>query len=271
MTSVVEIVPEQLYALSFPVTLDGRVSWVPPGSIGWQPSNLYVVVEADKALVVDVGLPVHRNEILSALEPLLRHKKWLGICPTRVTEFESARNVRDLLDAFPFNTIYTPLGANPLLYFRASATGVPDPGVEQRVAGQRIDLGSRRSIRVQSPALRSLPTSWLYDEKTKALFTSDIFTHCLLSHVDQGVVADKSHDLPSPSTLRKHLIAKLDWVTELEPVDATPLVKSINEIFEAGPVEVIAPTHGRIIKGERLVDMTRRALVDSLQRAKNLD
>ena len=69
--SPVSIVPGRLYALGGTVALDGRISWFPPDATGSAPTSCYLLLDGGSALLIDTGLPVHRDVLIAQLGSLL--------------------------------------------------------------------------------------------------------------------------------------------------------------------------------------------------------
>src|SRR3954447_6772610 len=63
----ITLVASRLYGLGGMAALDGRVSWAPQNARGYQPVNCYLLVEAERALLIDTGLPVHLSQVTEQL------------------------------------------------------------------------------------------------------------------------------------------------------------------------------------------------------------
>ena len=91
---IVTLADDRLYALPNPYQLDGRVSTHPPEARGFAPMNSYLVVEDDRALLLDTGWSVHQDTLLAQLDSLLDPSMTLSIWPIRIQEFTSVCNTR---------------------------------------------------------------------------------------------------------------------------------------------------------------------------------
>jgi pimeloyl-ACP methyl ester carboxylesterase len=68
----VELVPGKLYRLGGTVPMDGRLSWVPaswqgPDSLLHEALNSDLLIEGDRAMLVDSGVTVHREAIVAQI------------------------------------------------------------------------------------------------------------------------------------------------------------------------------------------------------------
>jgi flavorubredoxin len=126
--------------------------------------------------------------------------------------------------------------------------------------GEEFRVGDRRLVAVQ-PAAKVIATSWLYDLESKVLFSSDFFghLHCERPHEDPVATGGEV----SADEIRTHLLAKYEWLAD---ADTEPIRRRLAEIFESHQVDVIAPGHGRILRGpetvRRHLEATLRALED---------
>ena len=249
----VEIVTDKLYALGGLVPLDGRISWFAPSATGYAPNWSYLLLEGDDALLIDSGLPAHREAILAQLDGLLTPEAALSILHTRIAEYDSVGNTAAICEAFRVERLLAHFPSGLLMDFESS--GGETPSAEEVVpsAGDPVTVsgnGGRAVVLVGAP-LRLLLTFWAYDGETKTLFTSDSFGHVALADPSDPPFVTEADDATEPSDVRRHLYAKFDWLLGAE---RTALADELAAIFESHDIDTIAPMHGRVLKGRQVVD-----------------
>jgi glyoxylase-like metal-dependent hydrolase (beta-lactamase superfamily II) len=245
VTELLRLSGHRLLCVTTPVALDGRISWVPSGTRGFSPSNVYVLRQAETAVVVDTGLAAHRGPLIEALSEALSGVRDLQVLLTRV-EPDCTGNLRTLVDEFPVSAVLTSSDRNPLEHF--GPLRPRDAAIELRRIrpGDSIELASGRSLTVIEAPIRTLATAWLYDPASAAVLTSDLFTHSLLDCPTQDVEG--------------HLLAKFDW---LRYADCATIGASLETVFK-DTIKVIAPGHGRPFVGEQLVRSQVGSMMEAL-------
>ena len=162
MTEVARI-GDDTYVLSDLVPVDGRVSWVSPGLIGYEPYNEYLIVGDQRALLIDTGVSLHGASILERLIPLVG-KRHLVVYISRI-ELDCIGNLALLLDHFEHVEVAT---ANPIpavdLVHRTSTSFV---SVTHLSFGQTLAAVGFPQMTVLDPILRTLGTSWVFDGATQ--------------------------------------------------------------------------------------------------------
>lgn len=263
-----------LHALGGVYELNNLVSWVPKGSTGYQSSNCYLVSEGDQHLLVDSGLAIHGADVLSDLAELIGAGGKVSIFFTR-PEMDCVSNLEPISRDFDIQNLYTGGVINPFDAFddvsrlalrdrRHQIDGVRTIEGDALERSMSIEIAPGRTLQVQSPLLRLLPTFWGWDEKTGTIFTSDTFTHGVLSNPTERPIIDGStEDLTTVEQVRAHINAKYEW---LPRATKYPLRDWLSEIFGRLQPETIAPSRGSIIHGrksvERHVDLMIQALAD---------
>jgi flavorubredoxin len=247
------LVPEKLYALGGTVPLDGRVSWFPRDARGLAPLQCYLLVEDGSALLIDTGLPVHRDTMLHQLHDLLAPGASFSILHTRIAEYDSVGNTAAICCAFPVERLYAHFPTNLM----AHISGAPAPrrGSEELVPriGDSLTVGSAggRELILLGAPLRLLLTFWAYDTETRTLFTSDSFGHVPLLG-----------DGTDPASVRDQVFAKFDWLAR---ADRRPIVKDLDDLFDSYEVETIAPMHGQVLSGRDTVARHRDMVTQALE------
>lgn len=259
--AAIEIVPDLLYALGGLVELDGRISWGPKDA-GLQPINAYLLPGANPPALVDTGLAVHRADFAAQLKSLLPPNSHLDVFLTR-SEHDCVGNVGLVMGEFDtgrLDNFFTGGGFNPFDGFE-DATDRSDSR-RNNTELTRVQAGETSGeLEVINPPFRVLGTFWAFHAPTKALFTSDLFGHTSLTSPDMSRVIDGSTpDDTSVDSIIPHLLAKFFW---LDGARTTTIRNDIAGLFSRYDVEIIAPTHGRILKGKDIV----RRHIDLLDRA----
>ncbi|AMM34473.1 hypothetical protein SA2016_3816 [Sinomonas atrocyanea] len=263
---------DRLVVLGGLIPLDGRVSWVPPQSRGFQPSNCYLLSEPGAEggeyaprLLVDSGLAVHGDEILGDLASLIGEGAGLSVFFTRA-EMDCVSNLEPLVRRFDVERLFTGGVINPFDAFEDLARA----GLRSRrrqIDAQRtshgdslarsaaIDVAPGRTLEIEAPLLRLLMTFWGWDAETGALFTSDTFTHGVMDRPDGTRVIDSTtEDATTAEQVAGHLFAKYEW---LPRANREPLRDWIAAKFDELDPEIIAPSRGCVLRGR---DVVRRHL-----------
>lgn len=243
------------------IPLDGRVSWVPAGATGLQPSNCYLLSENNSHLLVDSGLAVHSQEILEDLGSLLGAEGKLSIFFTR-SEMDCVSNLEQIAGHFDIVGLHTGGAINPFDAFddvsRFALRGRrhqidKERGVEGDSVARspEINIMGSRSLIIESPLLRLLPTFWGWDAETGTIFTSDTFTHGVMANPgDSRIIDSLADDSTTAEQVAAHLYAKYEWIPR---ANCEPLRAWLSEKFDDFEPEVIAPSRGCVIRGRALV------------------
>jgi flavorubredoxin len=247
--------PGQLYALQHPFAVDGRVSSYPASARGVSVANSYLLLEGDAALLIDTGFGKDRDAIRTQIEALIRPGLPLSLFPLRLNEFMSINNVEAFAAHFNIAQCYT---SNPdaALWFdfgvhangRKILDAMPITAVTR---SDTIELGRGRRIGVVQAPLRLIATRWLYDEATKTLFSSDMFTHVWQPSAEGPWIVTATDDRACERELRSFLLNTRYWWLEGAPTAA--IRRGIAEVFEKFDVETIAPGYGAILTGRKVV------------------
>lgn len=271
VAGIVELGQDKLYALSNAYAIDGRVSWHTPGARGYAPSNCYLLIEGDEALLIDTGLTVHEEVLITQLRDRLSPRAQLSVMVLREGEFDSMCNLVPIVAAFGVTQTYGQFDDaigwgsfreehDTQLRAPGFATSAPTTIVHKR---DIVILGKSRRLEVRRPTLRLLNTFWVYDEATRCLFTSDMFGHVLADTPDGPWTVCAEDATTEYEDVRDHLLGTRYWWIKHAEVDE--LRRDLAEIFDRWEVETIAPAWGRILRGADLV-ARHYALVDEVLR-----
>lgn len=265
-SGLVEIVSDTLYRLGGVVALDQRISWVPPGRQGLHPVNCYLVRDGGSATMVDTGFAVFGEQILDQLAAVLRPGTSLSVFLTRA-EYESVGNLARLNLVYPVERLLTG-GIVNVFDAYSEVAGFADLRSRQDMlarmaAGEAVPVAGSDRLEVISAPLRILATYWLYDRLTRTLFTSDAFGYGTVSEAGDGPVTTARDADVGSDEIAAHVNVRFDW---LPGARTTEVRDQVIRIFAERPVEIIAPSHGRVLRGagvvRRHVDELLRVLED---------
>ncbi len=134
-----------------------------------------------------------------------------------------------------------------------------------------------RPVVVYQAPIRLIATRWIYDEATKTMFTSDMFTHTWRDRPDgPWIIQDGDDDPTDFDHVRSFLLNTRYWW--LEGVDTAKLRAGIDKILSKHDIETIAPGYGCILRGKKtvakhikLVDDVLRSLDKSVATSRYVD
>jgi flavorubredoxin len=250
------LVGGKLYALQHPYQLDGRVSSYPASARGFSVANSYLLTESDAAMLIDTGFGKDEAAIRAQITSLIAPGLPLSLFPLRLNEFMSINNVESLAAHFKVAQCYTSnIDAALWFDFGAKADGrsildaMPITAVTR---SDTIQLGSReRAIAVIQAPIRLIATRWLYDQQTRTLFSSDMFTHVWRARSQGPWIVTDADDATSVGDLRSFLLNTRYWWLEGAPTSS--IRRGIRDVFEKCDVETIAPGYGCILHGREVV------------------
>jgi flavorubredoxin len=235
------------------VLLDGQVTWS-PATGHLQPVLAYLVLGGDIPILVDAGVKVHAAAFREQLRTLLRPGSRLSIFLTRA-EYDCIGALNLVAQDYEIERIYTGGTQNPFDAFgevtKFSSSWDERVQLGRQAAGHSQLLDSADGLEVLTPALRILATYWVYLPRLKTLFTSDVFGHTSLPDPGSSWITEHPPDNDDTAqTVRDHLICRYFW---LPRATTTALRENLHSVFESHDVEIIAPTHGRVIRGRNSV------------------
>jgi flavorubredoxin len=258
-----EILPGRLYALGGTVLLDGGISWAPATGHD-QPVLCYLVVDGKQATLVDTGLSVHQSDILIQLKSILEADSSFSVFLSRA-EFDCIGNLGALMAGTEIKTIYTGGAHQPFDGFDEATTSASQWTNRHKLERYSAPGEAQKAgpLEVFTPALRTLATFWSFDEASKTLFTSDSFGHTDLPTSDARWIIDAGTPDPSSAhSVRDHVLAKFFW---LRGARTRSIAEQMKKVFETRQVEIIAPAHGRVIRGHAQVQRHYQLLQEVLE------
>ena len=246
----------KLYALQHPFALDGRVSSYPMSARGYSVVNSYLLKQSDTAMLIDTGFGKDEPAIRAEIESLIAPSSPLSLFPLRLNEFMSINNVETFAGHFNVEQCYTSNTDAALWFdFGAKANGRSILDSMPITAVTRLDtiqLGKKgRPIDVMQAPIRLIATRWLYDQATRTLFSSDMFTHVWGARADGPWIVTGDDDTTSARELRSFLLNTRYWWLEGAPTGS--IRRGIGDVFDKYDVETIAPGYGCILHGRKVV------------------
>jgi flavorubredoxin len=225
----------------------------------------YLVVGADKALMVDTGTPANWKEVSGYLDQILGSRPLDWIVPTH-WEVPHAGNLEKLFDKYPNSQAGGDLRDFHLAY----------PQYEARIhildAGHTLDLGGGvRFVVLPAPVKDLVNSVWGYEAREQVMFTADGFsyTHRVGEltgdeeevHIHHpGECSLMSHEIGIYPTVEQALFltkAALYW-TRLTPVE--PFFAEMDALLAKYPTKFIAPSHGNVISDiDKMMPIIRQA------------
>ncbi len=245
-----EILPSKVYRLGGHIELNGRITWAPKIAGRYTPHNNYVVMEQDRAYLIDTGVAAHQQLVIDQLRNLVDPGMPITIFLTR-SEYSCSGNLAALCEACRIEELVTS-SRNPF-----DGSGEIIAAVTDRVRRTEPDrgavapIGSSQSLTIIPSLLRLINTYWAYDAENKTLFTSDMFGHVSVADPSFPSIIDSIDDDDTTyEQVKDHTLIRYHWL----PVATTkPLIDWLDHFFASYPVEIIAPTSGCVLKGEALV------------------
>lgn len=268
----VEELAPGLHALGGVIPCDGRVSWCPVRPGQFQPINCYLLQAGGQNLLIDTGVAAHEEAVLHQLDHLLSAGSPVSVYLTRA-EFECFSNLGAIADRYVVTQLLTGGVLNPFDAFDGIRAQQYHRNRVQFDAGEmkgrpiirlrQVEIPGRQ-LEVVSAKLRLLPAFWLFDPGSKTLFTSDSFGHCTQrSPADSRFVTDSDEDTTDVDTVASQLLTKFSWLRH----GRTDVISAdLSQIFERLEPHVVAPTHGRVLVGRRVIEKHLQLVLEVLDR-----
>lgn len=229
------------------------VSWCPPGFVGWQPINAYLIQDGDSAVLVDTGVGAHVADVLQQLRTLLSPATSLSVILTR-TEMECCLNLPAIEREFDVDQVWYTGGITVPVSTAAARRISVD-------AGSSIELEAAPGITVTvySPLLRLLPVLWVGEQRSRTLLTSDSFCH-RLTDASGG-------ELPyDVRALRAFHDLKFGWISEANSeADSLAIAENVQAILGGRDWEAVGPGYGAPLVGKHDISSQAAELVSHLR------
>ncbi len=258
-SAVHTLVDGRLYALQNVFQLGGRASAYPSDADGYSVCNCYLLKEGNRALLLDSGLTAHAGSLISQINSLIDPGTRLSVYPLRINEFMSVANVEALADAFDVEQCYSS-NADAAVWVdfggRSDKPGAQATALKTTMVkrSQRLHVGDEvlgRALEAFQAPIRLIGTRWIYDEKTRTLFTSDSFSWEWSPHADGPWFLDDSTCTTTAAHVRSFLLNTRYWW--LEGGDTETLRRKLALVFDQYDIENLAPGYGRVLRGRELV------------------
>ena len=165
-------------------------------------------------------------------------------------EPECAGNIAAIHEARTIDEIIT-VAVNPFDAYEDGVEGKVRVRMLPLAVENVIPIGKPATLRVLPTKIRILSTFWLHDTRSRTLFSSDWFGHTVLrSANDPLIIEDLDHDETNYEFARDFVLQKYWWL----PMARTAPIKAfLEETFAGNRIETIAPTHGRLLRGEKVI------------------
>ena len=214
-------------------------SHFPIPGMGVVPVNAFLI-KAKEPMLVDTGLIPESDAFMDALRATIdpQDLKWIWITHTDQDHIGSLHRL--LEEAPQARVVSTFLGVGKMGLFAP----LPMDRVYLLNPGQKLDIGDRTITAVRPPSFDAPETTGLYDDKSKAFFSSDCFG-ALLAEPEQDISNLSRSQLVEGQTLWATVDAP--W---LHTVDSTLFGNTLNSIRSMAPEVVLSnhlpPAHGMV-------------------------
>ena len=266
---------KSLYALQNVIELAGRVSSYPATARGFSVSNCYLLKQGDRALLLDTGYTAHQQVIHAQIASLLQPGDSLSVFPLRINEYMSVCNVESISAEFNAEQCYSgnPDAARWVDFGGQSDSGRPSAySLKTTLVGraQTLHVGreKERPLEAFQAPIRLIGTRWMYDQATRTLFTSDMFSHEWSQSEDGPWSLSLEDSDTSVEHVRSFLLNTRYWW--LEGGDTSSLRRKLGDVFDRYDIETIAPGYGRILRGKDIVQR-QYTMLDEVLRSLHKD
>jgi flavorubredoxin len=214
------------------------------GVRGHEAVRVYVLKNGKRPILIDTGSHLHRQKILAALDEVLD-----GIPPEIVflthTELPHAGNVRAIANKWPKATAVV---SNTIIPYIELAPIVEMGRIGLAPIAEVASFAGRSFEFVNAPLKDQPASQWIYDFKTRTMFTADAFGYYHAPGECELFEGEKGSAIRMEDMTEYHRVAfrYLRWVI------AAPLNEALDEVF-VRDVKIIAPVHGNPIT-ERIAE-----------------
>lgn len=265
--SVVEIVPDTLFAVGWSEATDGRISWAHDRKGRWLPLQCYVLRSEAHALIIDTSVTAHRARIERGLDYLLGGTHQRDVLLTRYN-FETLSNLPWLSRRYNIDRIF-PARASSLALTSQHVMGFVEAFEEENirahvVAGAGLTptampeatslaVGALE-LNVLTPAMRLQSTHWVYESRTRTLFCADAWGFATRDAEGPTTFAIEADGEIDSDHISGYLRNKFDW---LPGANTVALRKTLQTIMRDFSIDRLCPNLGCVIEGP---DVSNRVL-----------
>jgi len=259
VSSITELVEGRVYALHNTFELNGQISAYPQSARGFAPANCYLLIDDDAAMLLDTGYAVHEAAVLEQLDSLLDRSMPLSLVPLRLNEFMSVSNVMAIAKRFNVVECYSNVpDIEDWVEFETLRGEERNPILKTTLLGRgdrtTVMLGPNRKIHIINAPIRLISTRWIFDEASKILFSSDMFSH-IWNHVEDSPwqIGDNEDDnVTDIPFVRSFLLNTRYWW--IEGANMAPVRQAVADVYRSFDIQTIAPGYGAIFRGRRHVE-----------------
>ena len=255
--SITDLGDGKAFALHNILELDGRVSAYPKSTRGYSSINCYLLCENNAAVLLDTGFNGQLEKLSEQISSIITKDTPLSIYPLRQNEFMSVGNIVALANKF---NVVESFSNRPNIDFWFDFE-LEDfvPKKDKKFATSKLGnelkhyIGDNQSRLIHGlvAPIRLISTMWIYDQATKTLFSSDMFSQVSQKTIDGPWISEEDN-LTTPSFVRSFLLNTRYWW--VEGVETKPLRDGISEVYNKFDIQTIAPGYGTILKGRKQVE-----------------
>ncbi len=211
------------------------------GVPGHEAVRVYVLKNGKRPILVDTGSHLHRDEIMGGLDEVLD-----GAAPEVIflthTELPHAGNVRAIATKWPKATAVV---SNTIIPYIELAPIVKLERIGLAPIADVASFGGRTFEFVNAPLKDQPASQWIYDFRTKTLFTADAFGYYHAPGECETFPGEGGSEIRMGDLREYHRLAHryLRWVIP------SMVNEAIDEVF-VRDVEIIAPVHGNPIMND---------------------
>lgn len=218
----------------------------------------YLIHDDRSSLLVDTGPPSHRDSVVAQIEAIIGDDEELDAIILTKAHIEHAGNLSPLRGRnTEVRVIASSIPENHPDWF-----GLPEDAEMSGMGdGASMTIGGREFSFLVPPLNDVSYAMWIYDHRSKTLFTADGFGHF---HLPGEYCTGKSDALGSIDYqhVRRFYEEMFPW---LPYTDTEALLADLDTLLGSHEIDWIAPTHGNPIAGADLdeaVALLSRALPD---------
>jgi hypothetical protein len=216
---------------------------VPIPVLGHLAANAFVL-KGSEPILVDTGMAVEKDDFLATLRTVIdpAEIKWIWLTHT---DFDHIGGLHALLAENPDLTVITTFRGVGIM---STYMPLPMDRVYLLNPGEKLTIGDRTLHAFVPPTFDNPSTTGFYEEKSKALFSSDCFGAVL-----DDAVPENAGDIPEDALRAGHIL----WTTVDAPwvrdVESGSFAKDLDAVRAFGP-ELVLSSHlpaadGKLLDG----------------------